>query len=282
MGLVKALGKKIQNISHHEIHAPSRWKSLVALLLKKFGTGETLPVPDLIMGAGNRTHLAMLAAKRAYSGKTIVLMKPTLPMGMFDLCLIPKHDSESQRTNILLTDGVLNPMQPATEADPNLGLFLIGGPSAHYRWDTQKILGQVVTLVQEKPNIHWTLTTSRRTPSECTKRLVSLEYPNLKVIPAEDTPKGWVSKKLSVCKTAWVSEDSVSMVYEALTAGAFTGLLSVPKNKESSRVQRSVELLLEQSRVVDFKERTRLHKLKGLQPLAEADRCADYIISKFG
>lgn len=280
LGLLKALEKRVK-VSSCDINAPGRWKSFSDFLFKKFKPDNPLPPPDLIIGAGNRTHFALLAARRTYGGKTVVFMQPTLPTGCFDLCLIPKHDSREPEANILLTDGVLNPIPAATDADPKRGLFLIGGPSAHYRWDTTGILEQIVTLIQENADVHWTLTTSRRTPSDCTQELVNLSHPNLDVVPVAETPRGWVAEKLQKCKLAWVSEDSVSMVYEALTAGALTGLLTVPSGKKTSRVQNSVRLLLEQERVVDFSQRDKLFDLQNNNTLAEADRCADHIVTHF-
>lgn len=278
LGLVKALEKRIP-ISCHEITAPTKWKSFLRFIFKRFEPGKSISPPDLIISAGNRTHFALLAASRVYGGKTVVLMKPTLPFRLFDLCLIPKHDLKNPGKNIVLTEGVLNPIQPATNANPQRGLFLIGGPSTHYAWDTASMLEQITTLTQENPEIHWTLTTSRRTPSDCTESLIGLSHQNLEVIPVAKTPGGWVAKKLQECKQVWVSEDSVSMVYEALTAGASTGLLSVPAIKQTSRVQDSVKFLLEQRRVVHFEKRDQLSQLGSETILAESDRCADHIIT---
>lgn len=281
LGLVNALKKRVTNLSSHDLKVPSRRKSLFSFLCKHFESGKSLPAPDLIIGAGSRTHFALLAARRKYGGKTIVLMQPTLPNSCFDLCLIPKHDSKNAGKNTVLTEGVLNPMQPATDASPKRGLFLIGGPSTHYSWDTNQILEQVVTLAQENPEIHWTLTTSRRTPADCTRNLTNLTDSNLEVIPVEETLKGWVAERLQECKRVWVTEDSVSMVYESLTAGAQTGLLTVPPIKQSSRVQNSVQLLLEQKHVVRFEKRNQLFNPENKTTLAEADRCADHIVKLF-
>lgn len=278
LGLLKALKKRIY-ITSFEIEAPLRWKSLCGLLFKYFNPGKSLPSPDLILGAGDRTHLALLAARRARGGRTVVLMQPTLPVSLFDLCLIPKHDLRKAGKKILFTEGVLNPIQPAIYADPKRGLFLIGGPSAHYEWDTNAMLNQIVTLIRENPEISWTLTTSRRTPTDCARALIHLSHANLEVIPVEKTPVGWVAKELQKCKVVWVSEDSVSMVYEALTAGACTGLLAVPPSKPNSRVQNSVRLLLEQRRIVPFVKRGQLFASKNSTLLAESDRTADYIIT---
>ena len=280
LGLVNALKRKVK-LSSHDIRVSSRWKSFASLLLKRFGLGKSLPTPDLLIGAGSQTHFALLAASRTYRGKTIVLMQPTLPNSCFDLCLIPKHDLKNYGENTVLTDGVLNPMHPAINASSKHGLFLIGGPSTHYSWNTNQILDQVETLVQESPEINWTLTTSRRTPTDCTQQFIELTNSNLTVIPVEETPNGWVAERLQECKRVWVSEDSVSMVYESLTAGAQTGILTVPPVKQSSRVQNSVRLLLEQEHVVRFEERSRLPEQGKKTILAEADRCADYIVEHF-
>ena len=68
------------------------------------------------------------------------------------------------------------------------------------------------------------------------------------------------------------------MVYEALTAGALTGLLEVPPTERRSRVRKSAKLLRREGRVVRFRDRDQLPELKKNQPLAEAARCADYIV----
>ena len=38
------------------------------------------PLPHYVVGAGHRTHLALLTVKRMTKAKTIVLMKPSLPL----------------------------------------------------------------------------------------------------------------------------------------------------------------------------------------------------------
>ncbi len=278
LGLLKALEKRVR-VTSYDIKAPARRESFLGYIFKYFEPGKSLPLPDLILGAGNRTHLAILAACRTYGGKTVVLMQPTLPVSLFDVCLIPKHDLKKAGKKILLTEGVLNPIQPAPNADPRHGLFLIGGPSTHYEWDTMGITDQVVALIRETPEIYWTLTTSRRTPKDCTQALIDLSFTNLEVIPVEKTQRGWVAEKLFECKVVWVSEDSVSMVYESLTAGALTGLLAVPTIKKTSRVQNSVRLLLDQKRIVPFEKRNQLFESENNILLAEADRCANYIVT---
>ena len=124
-----------------------------------------MPTPDIVLGAGHRTHLSLLAARRVYGGKAVVLMRPSLPLSLFDLCLIPEHDAPPTRRNVLVTRGALNRIQPSTALEPSRGLLLIGGPSAHFAWDNENLHRQIAAIVAADPAMQWTLTTSRRTPA---------------------------------------------------------------------------------------------------------------------
>ncbi len=48
--------------------------------------------PDLVLGAGHDTPPSLLAARRARGGRAVVLMRPSLPLAWFDLCVLPRHD----------------------------------------------------------------------------------------------------------------------------------------------------------------------------------------------
>jgi mitochondrial fission protein ELM1 len=72
---------------------------LLNWLMGRFPAGRSLPPPDLIIGAGHHTHFAMLAARRAFGGRCVVLMRPSLPLAWFDLCLIPRHDHPPVQAN---------------------------------------------------------------------------------------------------------------------------------------------------------------------------------------
>ena len=91
LGLTQAFAE-LAPVEVCEIRAPSRASSLATLFAKSFALGNQLSKPDLVVGAGHSTHLAILAARRAHGGKAVVLMKPSLPTSLFDLCIVPKHD----------------------------------------------------------------------------------------------------------------------------------------------------------------------------------------------
>ncbi len=280
-GLVQSLAR-LTPVKHFDVPAMGRFGAILSWLTGRFLPGKVLPVPDLILGAGHRTHWTMLAARRAWGGQAVVLMKPSLPLKWFDFCLIPQHDGVALASNVAMTRGVLNTIEPSATAEDGRGLFLVGGPSSHHAWDESAMVAQILQIVQANRDVFWTLTTSRRTPDATVSALKALSEPNLEVVPYAETERGWVGERLQECAHAWVSEDSVSMVYEALTAGARVGLLSVPAKERLSRVQAGVEALVAEGYV------TRLEDAAALAPPAastdkpmlfcEADRCAELVL----
>ena len=54
--------------------------ALSILFIGRFLAWRDLPTPDIVLGAGHRTHLSLLAARRVHRGKAVVLMRPSLPL----------------------------------------------------------------------------------------------------------------------------------------------------------------------------------------------------------
>jgi mitochondrial fission protein ELM1 len=277
LGLARALQRLTGAVSHDLAVHPRRGAWL-AWLLGRFPEGDGLPAPDLILAAGHATHVPALAARRARGGRIIVLMRPSLPLALFDLCLIPQHDRPPARDNVIATRGVLNAVTPTGQNDPNRGLLLIGGPSAHYDWDDRAVAGQVMDIVRATPEVAWQLTTSRRTPPSFLVTMPSELPANLSVMPHTATPPGWLEQALCASGQAWVSEDSVSMLYEALTAGCAVGLLQLP-GRGVSRVAQGIQTLIAEHWVTPY---AAWLKSKALTRPAgrfdEAERCARLIL----
>ena len=277
-GLLAALARHYP-VDARWIHVPAYASVLSSLMTRRFLPGVGLPPPDLLIGAGHRTHLPLLAARRAHGGRTVVLMKPSLPRAWFDLCVIPEHDGVTG-ANVLTTRGALNPVEPGKK-DARAGLILIGGPSRHHGWSANDILSQVETIVVGANNIRWTLTTSRRTPSSTSARLRALTFKNLIVVPVTETGPGWLAERLARAAQVWVTEDSVSMVYEALTANAATGVLDVPAKRES-RIARGIAALRRDGLVTRFGDWQDGRKLvPPAAPFNEAARVAAWIGEKW-
>lgn len=275
-GLIQALRDELP-VEEIEFKALPTALALAHLARGSYPSGDGCPAPDLIIGAGHATHLNMLAARRARGGKTVVLMKPSLPRFLFDLCLIPLHDGVAPSKRVVLTQGALNTMQRSADADPGVGLILLGGISHHYQWHDGEILAEVEKLVASTPQMRWTLTTSPRTPASLLDGLRGLSYSNLDVIPFQQTVQGWLHTVMARAGQVWVTPDSVSMVYEALTSGSGVGVFDLPQ-RQSSRVARGLERLVQSGWVTRFRHWQAGQTLPRLSAqINEAARCAKWI-----
>ena len=276
LGLLAALRDRV-HVDDFRIHIADCRAGLVSCLTGRVAFGEKLPDPDLIIGAGHATHLPMLIARRVRGGRVVVLMKPTLPLAWFDLCVIPAHDRPRRLDNVLVTRGVLNRVRRSEHSDEHAGLILVGGSSAHVSWSSATVVAQMHELLSRAPAMHWTLTTSRRTPADFLE-LLDADPALLSVVPCGQTGPDWLPEMLGRAAQAWVSQDSVSMVYEALTSGAAVGLLTVPWRNARDRLARGVEKLVQDGLVTPFADWQQGRVLTPpAAPFDESARCAQWI-----
>nr|VFK15928.1 MAG: hypothetical protein BECKLFY1418C_GA0070996_10197 [Candidatus Kentron sp. LFY] len=294
-GLLQAL-RRLLPIKPRDITVASGFLYSLNIVFMRPFPSDGLPNPDLLIGAGHGTHLPLLAGARAWGGRTVVLMKPTLPIRWFDLCVVPAHDGVAPRGNVFTTQGVLNPMEHRPGGRSETGLLLIGGPSRHHGWDEDGLFEQIDTIMAREPEITWIATTSRRTPRSTAHALINRKSKNLHPILCSNTPNGWIAKQLGQARTVWVTEDSVSMIYEALTSGAPTGILSVPR-RAVSRLSLGVDRLVANGLVATFPawhdNAVSLHPLGEPSPgkafpselssgkFNEAARCARWIVDRW-
>ncbi len=283
---VNGLASALARLKPSEIHSVKLKGrliySIISLIFIRFSKRIPwcgLPKPDLIIGAGHKTHLWLLAARLFNGGKIVLLMKPTMPSFLYDLVMIPIHDKVASSANIIETQGVLNEMTSIGERINNRGLILIGGLSVHYDWDSQSIVQQIERLITDNPSIQWEMTTSRRTPVAVVKMLSELSQENFILTPYEATDARWVSNRLKIVSRVWVSEDSVSMVYEALTSGAEVGLFTLDSHLKKSRVVTGMEDLKKRKFVLTD---TKLGEdyLKSPESFNESDRCASLVLKR--
>lgn len=278
-GLSNAL-ERIASTECFDISVKGRWQHLVELLMGSFPLGGGLPPPDLIIGAGHATHFALLAANRRYGGKSLVLMRPSLPAGWFDFCVVPKHDG-MVGGNVFSTRGVINTVRSSPVKNPDQMLLLIGGDSKHRQWNDESLVQQITEIAQQAPSSRIMLTNSRRTPKSFLHLLERKAITNLDITPWEQTGPGWVNAQLAQSKFVWVTPDSVSMVYEAITAGAAVGLFDM-SHKRASRVNGGIDALIADQWVSSFSQWHAsgiLHDAP--DTFCEADRCAEWILDNW-
>jgi len=276
LGLIEALSK-LTPVKVYELEPEALGPAIKHILKKSFPLQDRMP-PSLIMGAGHQTHLSVLAAKKSVGGQSIILMKPSWPSALFDYCIVPEHDGLSSSQRIITTLGVINRIKPSNHHDDKQGLILIGGPSAHYDWHDDALLERI-SMILKQDDIHWSLSTSRRTPASFIEKLKLLPSEQLTLYLAEETQSDWLPKQLLNAGKVWITEDSVSMVYEALSSGADCGLLPVQRKKES-RVSAGVDRLIVAQRLTSFDDWMNTRQLVANEtPLNEAQRVAEYLLA---
>jgi hypothetical protein len=280
LGLITALAE-ITAIESFEIPVAQVKVSFFGWLTGKIKIPEDLKRdesanPDMIIGAGHGTHKALLALSKKTSAKSVLLMSPSLPLPMFDFVCAPDHDRLPFNDNCLSTEGALNRMKPGTKIADS-GLILIGGPSSHAKWSSDKILSQVNELVELKEDTNWVLTTSRRTPENFIEKINPKS--NLKIYNWHDTASNWLPETMATTEEIWVTPDSVSMIYEALTAEANVGIFDL--KILPTRVSMGIEKLVSEKRILCFDCLKSNEKWSDNRvPLNEARRCASWLLKK--
>lgn len=230
---------------------------------------------DFVIAAGHRCHFSLWAISRAAQAKSVVLMKPSLPLNCFDYCIVPEHDGlKSNRRNVIQSRGALNRVVYRGE-EKNQQFILLGGPSKHYHWDEADIVSQLQTVLASSTG-SWQLVSSRRTP-ESSLALVSEALPQLTITRPDDVASDWLAKQMPSVQRCWVSPDSVSMVYECLTAQAEVGVLGlnpILNQGQASKQARNIQQLSQQGLLANTAD--------ALTPAAgfnEAERCASQLLS---
>ena len=234
---------------------------------------------SLVIGTGHRTHLALLAAARRFDCPSVVIMKPTIPTVFFDLCFIPEHDlGRPPNPNVVPTKGMLNRVPIEALPKQDRGLILVGGPSRHHGFEAEPLMAIIRKILADRPGLTWDLTDSRRTPEEFRGHLDNLD---LQFHSSNECPDDWLLDALLAAREVWVTEDSMSMIYEALTAQARVGLLPMPRKSKRSRVARSVDRLIAEGWTC-FPDTRAPHELPAPPAvLHEASRCAREVLQRF-
>jgi mitochondrial fission protein ELM1 len=227
--------------------------------------------PKLIISAGRATHLWNWILSIRFGAKNIVLMRPSLPYRFFNLALVPEHDSPPASGRVIRTKGAINRMKPS-DKQPGSRLVLLGGPSKHVVWDDQCIIEQLDTLLEATDFL--SVATSRRTPKALLQTLRSKK--GITLIEPDSVEKDWLPNTLATTEQVIVSSDSVSMVYEALTAGCTVSLIRL-ESTPNSRTQQGVDSLVEQGLVGEEANQTPANPGSNFR---EATRCAEIILER--
>lgn len=271
-------------------------KNLAAYLLpflRSPNQQKELPSVDLIIGTGTHTHVPMLLRKKLQdklSGKkarAVTCMTPEKHLvGRFDLCCIPMHDQPTAGDNIFVTLGPPNTVKYGGEQLSDRGLVLVGGidPKSHV-WKSAEIISRIRIIIEKQPKMLWTVSSSPRTPEETCLDLLELAAvrQNVTFFRCEDTPSGWVEEQYALNRNVWVTADSISMVYEALTAGCSVGILPVEWIRQDNKFNKSLRYLAGEGLITDFDDWQAGKPMPELKDriFDESKRCAEEILRRW-
>ena len=292
LGIVSALQTYLE-VKVTKITLPSRGvvDEIRSHLLFLFqGTAQSsLPDPqntDLLIGTGSRTHVPMLSAGSKSRARVVTCMTPASHLrAKFDLCCVPFHDRVKAADNIFFTVGPPNISTGTANHDLTRTLVLIGGrDESSHRWDEERIVTDLNSLISSSEQTSWLISSSPRTP-ESTEELIKKEIsgrPEVIFVPFSETDPGWVEEMYRTHGSVWITADSMSMVYEALSAGCRVGILPVSWRRKNNKFQRSLDYLLKEKLIIMLSQYLQgtnewLHH----EPLNEADRCAREILRRW-
>jgi mitochondrial fission protein ELM1 len=277
LGLAEALQRRVACEIHRlALERSVFWKRMGGAVRAARG----LPAAHFIFGAGHATHVPLWWLARRTGAKSVVLMKPSLPLACFDRCIAPYHDFPDgfQHSKVMLTHGALHRVTPGN-GPRNGGVVLIGGPADAAGWDGRAMEAVLDTLVKEGS---WIVGDSRRTPAGWLESLRG-KWPSVELVSHAATGPDWVREQMQTAEQVWVTEDSVSMICEAAGSGARVGLLPMPGTAQRARVRRGIDGLVAAGYATRYENWLAAGSLPpASRPLLEAERCADWLLENAG
>jgi mitochondrial fission protein ELM1 len=188
--------------------------------------------------------------------------------------------------NVFFTQGPPNTSPYTEEKDNKRGLILVGGVDRKsHVWRSDDTLEQIRTILDKEPSKAWTVGTSPRTPEAMNHLLEDLAggYSRVDFVRSKDTSSGWIEKQYKENGFVWVTADSLSMIYEPITAGCQVGILPVEWKRKDSKFHRSIAYVLNQGLAISYEQWLRNGSVcpANKQRLDEATRCAEEILRRW-
>ena len=214
---------------------PVRFCPLALMGLDAESDALTPPWPDLVIGCGRRTIPLALAIKRASHGKTraVHIQDPKSATPLFDLVIPMKHD-DAQGPNVMsvdtalhrITDKKLNEAAKSWTSSfsslqrPLVGVIL-GGSNRAFRL-TKEVAERLIEILQDlhqTTGAHFYIAASRRTDADALQAFTHFSESASHIRFWKGEGENPYLGILALSDALIVTEDSVSMISEALATG---------------------------------------------------------------
>ena len=187
---------------------------------------------DLFVGAGSTTYYALKFYARRYAKPSVALMYPKGYRKDFSVIIAGAHDRPKPRANLKISPVSLSFSRPQGLYKPQRKAvgFIIGGPNSCFEMGDE-ILRQIESVRAQFADCEFALTTSPRTPQATESALAKLSW-DYSVIYSRE-PVNPIGDFLAQCEWVFISEDSVSMISEAVSNGSASVAILSLKRKDA-------------------------------------------------
>ena len=199
---------------------------------------------DLFVGAGSTIYYALKFYARRYAKPSVALMYPKGYRKDFSVIIAGAHDRTKPRANLKISPVSLSFSRPQGLYQPqrkSIG-FIIGGPNSCFEMGDE-ILKQIEGVRAQFADCEFALTTSPRTPQATESALEKLGW-DYSVIYSRE-PVNPIGDFLAQCEWVFISEDSVSMISEAVSNGrANIAILSLKRKDAHNKFDDFISALV--------------------------------------
>ena len=209
---------------------------------------------DLFVGAGSTSYYALKFYARRYAKPSIALMYPKGYRKDFSVIIAGAHDRPKPRANLKISPVSLSFSRPQGLYRPQRKAvgFIIGGPNSCFEMGDE-ILKQIEDVRAQFADCEFALTTSPRTSRATESALEKLSW-DYSVIYSRE-PVNPIGDFLAQCEWVFISEDSVSMISEAVSNGsASVAILSLKRKGAHNKFDDFISALVSTGHVRRYDE----------------------------
>jgi mitochondrial fission protein ELM1 len=183
-------------------------------------------VPDIVISSGKETSMLNALLGLCYGAKTLFIGNPkkldhrlfTAVLTVLDLGFDNQIVLDVAPTLPYRGDLDAFCRENGLERNRRYYTLLIGGDGSGYRYTDEEYDALITYVNRTSKDVNWLVTTSRRTPSDVEKRMQA-QMNAAMFVAYNQEPKKVIGAFLALSETVFVTEESASMVSEAVASG---------------------------------------------------------------
>ncbi|MDA0377431.1 MAG: ELM1/GtrOC1 family putative glycosyltransferase, partial [Proteobacteria bacterium] len=172
----------------------------------------------------------------------------------------------------------INNLRGIKNKNKNKGLILLGGLSKHFEWSNDEVVEHINKIIFENQSKDITIFDSRRTPKNFLNILKRKLKKPIEIVRYKDKESDLITKKMEYAKYIWVTEDSLSMIYESIAVGSEVTCINL--KKKTNKLRDITNHLFEKKKINFFQTKNRKLNLN-LSKQSVADECTKLFIEFF-